>query len=275
MSQTYDYNKTPVNVPRLKLEILADETIVKTLEGIAFNVGETPNNLHITFNEALASGEETALDSVVSSHDGTSLTIYIRICQQCGNHIAESGLAAPTACPICSCEDLILISEVADHSLIDIGAFTAKTDPHADDILMMEDSEDSDKKKKLKISNLHVPWILDAFQTSGVLFPNNDTGYCHIGGAGAITNTEALAQIQMPKGRAIAIQGYCSAGSGTFTLRKNGADTAITGLIDEAGQFRIFDSVEFADGDLLSLYYDSGVGWTVYGIQGEFESEVI
>jgi len=178
-------------------------------------------------------------------------------------------------CEICGCEDLIEISDVPDHSLIDIGDFTEKTAPHADDVLMIEDSEDSNKKKKLKINALHVPWILNVFQTSGVLFPNNDDGFCHIGGDGAISSFEARTQIQMPKGRAIAIQGRCTGGSGTFTLRKNGEDTDITGVVDEVGQFRIFDSVEFADGDLLSLYYDSGVGWTVYGIQIQFESEVI
>ena len=123
----------------------------------------------------------------------------------------------------------------------------------------------------------HSPWFLGVFRTSGVIFPNNDDGFCHIGGAGTITSTEALAQIRMPKGRVEAIQGYCSGGSGDFTVRKNGVATTLTGTVNSVGQFYLtgVGAVEFADGDLISLYYNSGVNWTVYGIQIAYKTELI
>ena len=123
----------------------------------------------------------------------------------------------------------------------------------------------------------HSPWILNVFRTSGVIFPNNDTGFCLIGGAGAITNTEALAQVRTPKGRVKAIQGYCSGGSGDFTVHKNGVVTTLTGTVNAVGQFYLTGegTVEFADSDLISLYYDSGVNWTIHGIQVVFETELI
>ncbi len=127
------------------------------------------------------------------------------------------------------------------------------------------------------VGKTHSPWILDVYGTSGVFYPNNATGYCHIGQGGAITSTEALAQIRMPKGRVKAIQGYCLGGSGTFTVRKNGVATTITGLVNSVGQFHLTGTgaIEIAEGDLLSLYYDSGVNWTIYGIQIKYETELI
>lgn len=113
------------------------------------------------------------------------------------------------------------------------------------------------------------------FRSSGVIFPNNDTGFCHVGGAGAVTATEALAQLKAIKSTMISIEGYCSGGSGTFTLRKNGADTTLTGVVDSVGRFNIIGEVDFVDGDLISLAYDSGVNWTIYGIQLKLKSEVV
>lgn len=121
----------------------------------------------------------------------------------------------------------------------------------------------------------YAPMLILVYRTTGVIFPNNDDGFCHIGGAGAITATEAYAQLRMPKGKLIGIQGYAAGGDGSFTVRKNGADTGITGTIDSVGQFRFTgDAVDFAEGGLLSLAYSSGVNLTVYGIQIEFNMEV-
>jgi len=120
------------------------------------------------------------------------------------------------------------------------------------------------------------PWALLVYRTAGVIFPNNAVGFCHIGGAGAVTATESYAQLRMPKGRVKAIQGYCTGGSGTFMVHKNGVDTGVTGLVDAVGQFYLTGTgpTDFADGDLLSVEYDAGVNWTVYGVQVIFETEV-
>jgi len=230
----YPYTKTPVDVPRLRLEILAEDLITKTLNGVSFS---TPNSLNISFTETLSGEEETALDAVVTAHDGSSVPVYARYCEKCRCYFVHYGLSAPTVCPHCGSSN---ISSEAN------GQYT--------------------------------PWLLDIFSTSGVSFPNNDSSFCHIGGAGAITGTEALAQNRMPKGRAVAVQGYCANSSGDFTIRKNGVDTTITGTVNSVGQFRLTGGsgkVDFAAGDLLSVSYDSGIAFTVYGIQVEYECEVV
>jgi len=116
--------------------------------------------------------------------------------------------------------------------------------------------------------------FINVFRTAGVIFNNNASGFCHIGGAGAITSTEEFAQLKAIKSKMVSIEGYCSGGSGTFTLRKNGADTTLTGTVDAVGRFDITGDVDFADGDLISLAYTSGVNWTIYGIQLKLKSEV-
>ena len=125
MSQTYDYNKTPVDVEKLRLEILADETIVKTLETIIYNADETPNKLHITFDLALSAGEETALDTLVTNHDGNPPTTYDYFCYCCGLNHSEAGLVTPTQCQCCSSTDI----QVQYHKC----NFIATVDPEADD----------------------------------------------------------------------------------------------------------------------------------------------
>ena len=113
------------------------------------------------------------------------------------------------------------------------------------------------------------------FRTSGVTFPNNDTGFCHIGGGGAITGIENYAQIQMQKCKVRAIRGRCTGGSGTFTIRKNGVDTTITGTVDATDDFFSIDGeVAFADKDLLSIAYSSGINWALRGIQIIAQGEV-
>lgn len=106
MSETYDYSKASINVPRLTLEIEADETIEKTLDGISHNVGETPNDLHITFSEALTAGEITALDGIVVVHTGTALTVFNYFCYCCGTNYTEPSILEPTQCQHCSSTDI-------------------------------------------------------------------------------------------------------------------------------------------------------------------------
>jgi len=117
--------------------------------------------------------------------------------------------------------------------------------------------------------------FITVFRTAGVAFPNNDSGFCHLGGGGAITSTEAFAQLKAINSKIVSIEGYCSNGSGTFTLRKNGTDTALTGTVNSVGRFDITGEIDFADGDLISLAYTSGVNFTIYGIQLKLKSEVV
>lgn len=103
MSQSYPYTKASVNSDKLTLEILADETIVKTLEGITWS---SPDSLSITFDQALSGGEETALDTLVSNHDGNPPTLYSIYCYTCGCGQSAWSLSALTACPVCSGTDI-------------------------------------------------------------------------------------------------------------------------------------------------------------------------
>lgn len=135
----------------------------------------------------------------------------------------------------------------------------------------------ADGEGGLEIKTRYAEQILNVYRTAGVRFPNNDTGYVHIGGAGAITGTEAFAQVQMPKCRVKSIRGRCTGGSGTFTLRKNGVNTDITGTVATANYFFEIDDdelVEFADKDKLSIAYSSGINWVIRGIQIIYETVV-
>lgn len=103
----YDYDKALVSVPKLRLEILADETIQKTLTGLSYNVDETPANLHITFDIALTTEEETALDTLVTNHDGQPLNSYERWCSICHRLHVYIGLSLPTDCICCGGTDCL------------------------------------------------------------------------------------------------------------------------------------------------------------------------
>jgi len=126
MATTYDYDKSPVNIQKLKLEILEDETIVKTLNEITYNVGEEPNDLHITFNSALDGGEETALDSLVAAHDGNPPTLYSRYCRCCGSYLEIPGIVVPTTCPCC--DMMGCLTDTADMAEVFMRLLIAKQD---------------------------------------------------------------------------------------------------------------------------------------------------
>ena len=69
MSTTYDFLKAfPVNIDALGHEITAEA--LPEAEKIQWNEDETPNNLHITFENPLDSGQQTALAGVVLAHTG-------------------------------------------------------------------------------------------------------------------------------------------------------------------------------------------------------------
>lgn len=103
MSQSYPYTKASVNSDKLTLEILANETIVKTLEKIEWT---SPDSLSITFDLALETAEETALDTIVSGHDGNPPTEYDYFCYCCGLNYSEGALSKPTQCQCCSSIDI-------------------------------------------------------------------------------------------------------------------------------------------------------------------------
>lgn len=103
MSQSYPYTKASVNEDKLTLEIEADETIEKTLEEINWTA---PDSLSITFDQALTGGEETALDTLVTNHDGNPPTTYTIFCYDCGRSNSKEALSALTECPVCSGTDI-------------------------------------------------------------------------------------------------------------------------------------------------------------------------
>ena len=242
MSQTYDYNKTPVNVPRLQAEILADETIEKTLESGTYNVGETPNKLHITFDEALTSGEETALDTVVTDHNGTSLPTYTRYCGHCMTWFVSEGLSAPTTCPTCSSMDIIS---------------TADGGPKTYSFPMSEGGSGGYSRDQTGYMCYH---LFSAVENNAkVPFPKGKATKIAIR-----VSTNSI-----------------STNDTTVTLRKNGMDTTLTFDIpaDTTGLFSdSAHSVDIADGDELDFKIVIGLGTGVDGIYfkgGTVEMEVI
>ncbi|MHA1136517.1 MAG: hypothetical protein ACTSSE_08525 [Candidatus Thorarchaeota archaeon] len=95
----YPYTKASVNATKLTMEIEANEIIVTDLQYINW---KAPDALSIFFDGTLGGGEETALDTLVSNHDGNPPTTYSRYCICCNRHYTEEGISAPTACPYCS-----------------------------------------------------------------------------------------------------------------------------------------------------------------------------
>lgn len=114
MSVEYTYSKAVVNLDKLTLEIEADATIQKTLEYMNDDNGGS-NNLHIFFDLTLTSGEETALDTLVTNHDGNPPTIYTRFCRccLCTQHIPA--LSEPTTCPCCDNTDCLVSCPMTDN----------------------------------------------------------------------------------------------------------------------------------------------------------------
>ena len=99
----YPYTKASVNSTKLTLEIEANETIVTTLEYINW---ASPNSLSIFFDGTLSGPEETALDTLVSNHDGNPPTLYDYFCYCCGLNYEEAALSEPTQCQCCSSIDI-------------------------------------------------------------------------------------------------------------------------------------------------------------------------
>lgn len=96
-STKYSYSKTPVNVTKLTFEIEA-EGFAPTLEWVDY---QDPPTLDIWFDDPLSGGEETALDTLVTNHDGAAPTEYTRYCICCTRHLTVLGISAPTACSYC------------------------------------------------------------------------------------------------------------------------------------------------------------------------------
>lgn len=70
----YNYTKSTVNIDKLVYEIENEDSIVTVSSQIIFN---GPDYLEVHFVSSLAGSEETALDTIVSNHDGQPLQEYI------------------------------------------------------------------------------------------------------------------------------------------------------------------------------------------------------
>ncbi len=64
----YEYIKSDVNLGKLRLEILDEPSITTTFSHVNFN---DPDDLKVFFDSTLSGSEETALDNLVTVHDGT------------------------------------------------------------------------------------------------------------------------------------------------------------------------------------------------------------
>jgi len=113
----------------------------------------------------------------------------------------------------------------------------------------------------------------------GISFAGNSSGYIIWGRSDTYTSVEANAQVRLKEVRAVQLSGHVTAYSGTctFTLRKNGANTGITGTISATGHFTFNGTVDFTDGDLISVAFSvaPGGGLTLYGLFIIFNSVVI
>lgn len=99
-----DYTKTPVNITKLELEIIADGLTPNLVGSVDDYSGS--DNLRITFDAEVTGGELTTLDATVAAHDGAAATYYTIYCYDCGCSQGKRALAVLTACPVCSGTDI-------------------------------------------------------------------------------------------------------------------------------------------------------------------------
>lgn len=125
--------------------------------------------------------------------------------------------------------------------------------------------------------------ILSVLRWAGypAVVPGNGSGYIRNGESPLnISSIENYNQLHMPACEVVSIRGEAVSHSSnlTLTVRKNGADTTLTGTITADGVFEMTGSgpITFADGDLLSIAYScaAGGGCGVAGLCLEISTEV-
>ena len=266
MSETYDYNKTPIDVEKLKMEIIANETIVKTLETIVYNSGGSPNTLHITFDLTLTAGEETALDTIVSSHDGVAATIYTIYCYDCGCSRSQATLSALTECPCCSGTDI----QASYHN----DNMDATTNPNASNdntegycegskwinvdteqvFICTDDATDSAKWSSISTIRKDIGWSSDKGADLVVVSGTHRTPIMFAGTPTSIIIKSIRAMIATaPTGAAIIID-INKNGTTIFTTQGNRPTIAISAF--DSGEVTNMDITSLAKGDYLTLDID-------------------
>ena len=96
-----------------------------------------------------------------------------------------------------------------------------------------------------------------------------------------ISSIEDYNKVRLQKCKVVALAGRCHDASSdlTLTVRKNGADTLLTGTLTATGAFRITSGgpIDFADGDEMSIYFDCDVGGgnAIGGLIAEMDVEGI
>ena len=196
------------------------------------------------------------------------MTLYILFCRHEGQMIYKEAESEPTVCPTCGSSDIVMKANIPTDGIIQMGDYPVKADPVDGDVLIIEDSEASGVKKYILIGSLpsggsveHVT-VVDGYHH---LIAANQSGYYGINNAdGVITGVEDYAKIQMPACSVKAIRGRCTTlgEDMAFTIRKNGADTGLTGSVTALGKFSITGGgpIAFADGDEMSLAFSIGPG---------------
>lgn len=136
----------------------------------------------------------------------------------------------------------------------------------------------SDGAGGVGMATKRVKQMLNIASSYPVALVSNTSGWIRIGSVLGVTSTEDRAKRRMPKCVVTAINGRVnSSGDVNFTVRKNGVDTTLTGNVTAVGKYRITGSVAFADGDEISLYYDTAPsgGISISGIVAEYEVDLI
>ena len=149
-------------------------------------------------------------------------------------------------------------------------SLTEKEAPVDADEVIIKDSEDGGAVKCIQLVNMPKGKVEQVLVIDGYrhLIGGNQSGWYSINnGDATITATENYGKLPMPACNITAIQGRCDDASSemTLTVRKNGADTGLTGTVSATGKFDITAGgpVSFADGDEFSLAFScaGGGGW--------------
>lgn len=110
MTTEYSYTKSGACPSCLRREIEMSSSIDTEFERILYN---EPSDLKLYFVNALSSEEETALDSIVSAHDGSQSQFWYIWCNNCGEAFEYWGSSFPTVCLVSgqACTDLVDITD--------------------------------------------------------------------------------------------------------------------------------------------------------------------
>jgi len=100
---TRHYNGKVFRADRMTIEV---QNADLTVSLISITSDLETQECDIIFDSEPTTEDDAALDSIIASHSGEPLTQYRVWCSDCGDFVEDAFVEFPTACPICSGENI-------------------------------------------------------------------------------------------------------------------------------------------------------------------------